>query len=150
MRDETKIPYKENALLKNRLALDAFELASERIGHGVSEIKRQGSGADGRAIVKLNVSSLAGRAQLAGLLQICDGIDECSMRPGFRDTLCLSQGNHVCRGLFYDAEAVELQLTNYAGLSRTGCASQYKSFHCKAILYGVIQNVPAEGSGAKF
>jgi hypothetical protein len=75
-RDETKIPYEENMLFKNSLALDAFELASERIGHGVSEIERQRSGADGGAIVKLNVSSLEGRAQLAGLLQICDGIDE--------------------------------------------------------------------------
>ncbi len=54
-RDETKIPYEENTFLKNRLVLDAFEFASERIGHGVSEIERQGSGADGGAIVKLNL-----------------------------------------------------------------------------------------------
>ena len=75
-RDETKISYEENALLKNRLALDTFEFASKRIGHGVSEIERQGSGADGGAIVKLYLSRFEGRAQLAGLLQICDGIDE--------------------------------------------------------------------------
>jgi len=76
VRDETKIPYKENALLKDPLALDAFEFASECIGHGISEIPRQGSGADGGAIMKLYRSLLEGRSQLAGPLQFCDGIDE--------------------------------------------------------------------------
>jgi len=75
-RDETKIPYEENMLFKIVSLLMRSSSRASVIGHGVSEIERQRSGADGGAIVKLNVSSLEGRAQLAGLLQICDGIDE--------------------------------------------------------------------------
>jgi len=128
-RDKAKIPYKENTLLKDCLRPNSLKLARKPIGDRVSKIDRQGSGADGTSIVELYPIQLAGRAKLPPSLQISDRIDEPRMHPWFSDTLRLPQCDDVRSRLFYDAEAIKLQLTDYGRLPPAGRPGQYEPFH---------------------
>lgn len=70
--------------------------------------------------MKLHVVRLGVGANLPTLLEISDGIDEQGMHPWLADAESLLQGNDVGCGLFYDAKAIALQLTDYGCLPGAG------------------------------
>jgi hypothetical protein len=94
-RDEAKIVYEEDTLLIDRLRFDAFQLARKRVRKRVSEVDRQGSGADDRAVVKLYLVGLARGSKLPLPLQFSDRIDERGKRPRFGDAARLLQCNDI-------------------------------------------------------
>jgi hypothetical protein len=79
--------------------------------------------------VELYLVGLAGRANLPPSLQVSDRIDERRMGPWFCDTLRLLEGDDVGSRLFYHAEAVEFELTNYRGLPRARRSRQHEPCH---------------------
>ena len=100
----------------------------------MAKILRQGSSADDRAIMELFPIRLARGAKLPQSLQISDRIDERGISPWFSNTMCLRECNRISSCLFYDAETINLQLSEYCCFSRARCSGQYEPFHsCLAL-----------------
>jgi hypothetical protein len=91
--------------------------------------------------MKLYPARLARRATLPLFLQISDRVDERGLRPWFSNTLCLRERNDVRSRFFYDAEAINLQLTEYCCFSRAGGSGQYEPFHSCLALAPILQVV---------
>src|SRR5258708_19295873 len=70
-RDEAKILYEKDTLLKDGLSFDAFQFARKRAGKRMSKVGRQRRGPDRRSIVKLYLR-FGGGADLPLLLQFRD------------------------------------------------------------------------------
>ena len=60
-REEAKMLDEEDLLLIDRLRCETLQFARQRVGERVSQVDRQGSRADGRPIVKLDLARLACR-----------------------------------------------------------------------------------------
>ena len=107
-RNEAKIPYKENTLLKDRLRVMRSSSLESVSGTGCPDTPpaQQCRRRSDHGTVPVQV---ARRAKLPPPLQISDRIDERGMRPWFSDTLRLCESNHVSRRLLDDAESIKLQ-----------------------------------------
>src|SRR5712691_11776046 len=128
-RDEAEILYEEDTLLIDRLRFDSLQLARKRVRKRISEVDRQGSGADDRPVVKLYLVGLARGSNLPPSLQFSDRIDEKGMRPRFSDAPRLLQCNDIGGCLLDDTEAVKFQLTDYRRLPRAGSPCQNEPSH---------------------
>ena len=131
-RDEAEILHEEDTLLIDCLGFDPPQFARQRLGERVSEVDRQGSGADGRPIVKLHLVRFARRSNLPPSLQGDNRIDERRMLPRFGNALRVLQGNDISSRLLDNAKTVKLQLTDDRCLPRAGSPGQYEPFHCSA------------------
>jgi hypothetical protein len=145
--DEAKVPYEEDAVLKDRFRL-ALQLARQRAGDRIPEVDSQGSGADNRPNMKLNLARLTRRANSALPLQIGDEIDERGIGPRLSGASGLCRGDDVGSGLLHYAQAVVLQLTNDCRLTRTGRSGDDESSHSVFLFLIAASDVFSASSGS--
>lgn len=128
-RDEAEILHEEDTLLIDRFGFDPLQLARQHFGERVSKVGCQGSGADGRPIVKLHLVRFARRSNLPPSLQLYNRIDERRMLPRLGNTPRLLQSNDIGGRLLDDTKAVQLQLADYRRLPLAGSPGQYEPSH---------------------
>src|SRR3954452_12982258 len=128
-RHEPEIANQEDALFVHRVRLDALQLVHEKWRKRVAEIDGERGGAHRGTIVKLHVVRLIRRANLSIALEMGDRIDERRIPPRFHRSPIARRGDHIRRGLFDDAEAVELELTDDRGLPRAWRAGADEPSH---------------------
>jgi hypothetical protein len=119
----------KDTFLIDGFRFDTLQFARKRVGERVSKVNRQGSGADGRPIVKLYLVAFARCSNLPPPLQFGNRIDEEGMLPRFSDARRPRQSNDIGGGLLDDTEAIKFQLTDYRRLPRAGSPRQYEHSH---------------------
>src|SRR5262249_27269770 len=105
--DEAKVSNEEDASLIDCFSFYPLEFAHKKSGKRIPKIDRQGSRADGTAVVKLNIVRLMRRANLTLLLKISDDINKRGISPGFGCAPSLSRRDNVGGSLFNYAEPIE-------------------------------------------
>src|SRR5579863_5066635 len=128
-RHKPQAPHKKDLRLKHTLRLDSCQLARQRLSYRKSQVARQRSRADHRAIVKLNPARPACHLCLPLPLQTRNGIDKRNILPCFVDAPRLPKCDHVRRGLLHHAETIQLQLAENGSLARPGRPGQDESIH---------------------
>ena len=104
-----RLRIKKNLFPIDFLCLNAFQFARKRLRTRIAQISRQGCRADDGSIMKLHFYGLGCRSNLPLHLQAGDRINERTIHPRLRNTLCLPKGNYIRGCLFDHAKAFELQ-----------------------------------------